>query len=56
MQDRIKELLAQAEKLLRDADEDLGTPNRTREQRESARRRRNALNAACNALWRAERA
>lgn len=51
IQERAKALLDQAEKLLRDADDrvEVVAPTLRRE----ARRQRNAINAACNALFRA---
>jgi hypothetical protein len=56
MHNRCEEMLRQCEKLLRDADVDLGTGNTTREQKLTLHRRRNAINAACNALHRAVKA
>lgn len=57
MDDRIKEQLAALEKLLRDADDRLaGGYDMTTAQRARARRQRNAINAACNAMFRAARA
>jgi hypothetical protein len=52
--DRIKEQLAALEKLLRDADDRLERVAPSLRVR--ARRQRNAINAACNAMFRAARA
>jgi len=54
MHTRCEELLRQAEKLLRDADEDIGLAPAGHFA--ARRRRRNAINAACNALHRAVKA
>ena len=54
---RCEELLKEVEKLVRDADDHLaGGYDLTPEERRRARRRRNAINAAANALHRATRA
>lgn len=50
---RCEALSREAEKLLRDADDDVATATPTAK---IARRRRNAINAACNALYRAMQA
>lgn len=55
--DRTDKLLTQAEFLLRDADDELaGAYDKTATERKVIRRRRNAINAACNALYRATKA
>ncbi len=51
---RTEELLALAERLLRDADIEVNTS--IRGTAATVKRRRNAINAACNALHRATRA
>lgn len=57
IRERAKELLDRSENLLRDADDELaGSYDATGPQRAIMRRRRNAINAACNALHRAVRA
>lgn len=48
---RCEELLREAEKVLRDADEALD--NSSGKERKICQRRRNSLNAACNSLYRA---
>lgn len=54
---RAEELLKEAEKLVRDADDEVaGGYDMEPWRRQQARRRRNAINAACNALHRAVRA
>jgi len=53
----LQELLASSEILLRDLDDELaGSYDLTGHERQRLRRRRNAVNAACNALFRAVRA
>ena len=54
----VNELLRQLEKLLREADEDVERAKRvhTPKGRQRSVRRRNAINAACNALFRASKA
>ncbi len=55
--ERCNELLDQLEKLVRDCDDKLaGGYDLTPLQRQRERRRRNAVNAACNAMHRARRA
>jgi hypothetical protein len=49
-----EELLKQAEKLLRQCDNNLATAMHG--EKDTAKRRRNAVNAACNALHRATKA
>lgn len=49
-----EELLRQCEKLLREADEEVARSTKTKGS--TMLRRRNAINAACNALYRATRA
>lgn len=57
MDERIKEHLTALEKLLRDADDRLaGGYDLETWERKRARRQRNAINAACNALHKAARA
>lgn len=51
---RCEELLREAERLLRDADADVAASPRGH--RATRTRRRNAINAACNALHRATKA
>lgn len=57
MDNLINEQLNALESLLRDADDKLaGSYHMTTLQRKRLRRQRNAINAACNAMFRAKRA